>query len=80
MQLDPIKYNQLTANCIMLQNTIDLSNTLYNLKQEGNEFTYDDLTYLSPYMTDHLKRYGELVLDLNSVPAKIDDTRDRDLF
>ena len=75
-----IKYNQLTANCIMLQNTIDLSNTLYNLKQEGYEFTYDDLTYLSPYMTDHLKRYGELVLDLKSIPAKIDDTRDRDLF
>ena len=75
-----IKYNQLIANCIMLQNTIDLSNSLYELKEEGYQYTFDDLTYFSPYMADHLKRYGELVLDLNSISAKIDDIRDRDLF
>ncbi|QIV96013.1 TnpA family transposase [Allofrancisella inopinata] len=75
-----IKYNQLIANSIILQNVVDMSNILYELKQEGYSYTAEDLSYLSPYLTEHIKRFGELVLDLNTIPEKVDHIRDRELF
>lgn len=49
-----IKYNGLIANCIMLQNVIDITNICHELEKEGYKFTSQDLSYLSPYMTEHI--------------------------
>jgi len=39
-----------------------------------------NISYLSPYMTEHLKRFSEFVLDLINLSAIIDDIRLREVF
>jgi hypothetical protein len=48
--------------------------------QEGFNITEEDLSHMSPYMTEQLKRFGEYVLDLNRRPANLHMTRDKFLF
>ena len=75
-----VKHNDLIANCIMLQNVIDITDVCYALIQEGYEITEEDLSHMSPYITEHLKRFGEYVLDLDRPPANLNMTRDKPLF
>lgn len=75
-----IKHNDLIANCIMLQNVIDITDVCHDLIQEGHTITAEDLSHISPYMTEHLKRFGEYVLDLNRRPANLAATRNKFLF
>ena len=44
-----IKYNDLIANCVILNNTVELSEKLNELAQEGYAITKDELAALSPY-------------------------------
>lgn len=75
-----IKYTDLLANCIMLQNVIDITEICHQLKQEGYKITQDDLSFMSPYMVEHLKRFGEYILILNKKLGNIDEIRDREIF
>lgn len=75
-----IKHNDLIANCIMLQNVIDMTDVCHALIQEGHTITEQDISHMSPYMTEHLKRFGEYVLDLNLRPANLNITREKFLF
>ncbi|QGP52145.1 Transposase, TnpA family (plasmid) [Piscirickettsia salmonis] len=75
-----IKYNDLVANCIMLQNVIDISNICHALREEGYKITEEDLSHISPYMTEHLKRFGEYIVNLKKKPAKLYEIRDRAVF
>ena len=64
-QTKVIKYNELLANALILQNTIDMGNTIKRLKGEGVELTRQDIKSLSPYLTSHIKRFGEYIIDLD---------------
>jgi hypothetical protein len=75
-----IKHNDLIANCIMLQNVIDITDVCYALIQEGYTINEEDLSHMSPYMTEQLKRFGEYVLDLARHPTNLYVTRDKLLF
>ena len=71
-----IKYVSLIANAVMLHNVVDLTRVLNQLAEEGFEITQEKAKGLSPYMTGHLKRFGQYVLDLETqtqplVPQKI---------
>ncbi|EGT0000526.1 transposase [Clostridium perfringens] len=66
-----IKYNELLANSVILHNVIDISNVLKKIVADGVLVTKDDIQSLSPYMTSHIKRFGEYVIDLNKVPGDI---------
>ncbi len=68
-----IKYNDLIANCVILNNTVELSDKLNALAQEGYVLTKDELAALSPYQTQHVKRFGHYELDLQTVPQPITD-------
>lgn len=70
-----IKYNTLIANCIMLQNVVDITDICHELQEEGYKITKENVSYMSPYMTEHLKRFGEYVLDLNKMPRNLGLTR-----
>jgi hypothetical protein len=70
-----IKYNTLIANCIMLQNVVDITDICHELQEEGYTITKEDLSYMSPYLTEHIKRFGEYVLDLNKKPKNLGLTR-----
>ena len=50
--------NELVANAVALQNVVDQTQVLHQLKTERVAFRTDDLAFLSPYATSDLKRFG----------------------
>ena len=64
----------------MLQNVIDITNACHALIQEGHTITEDDLSHMSSYLTEHLKRFGEYVLDLDNYPEKLSMIKDKFIF
>ncbi|MBA2655554.1 MAG: Tn3 family transposase [Tatlockia sp.] len=45
-----VKHNDLIANCIMLQNMIDITDVCHDLIQEGYTIVAEDVSHMSPYM------------------------------
>ena len=60
-----IRYNDLLASAVILQNVIDMSKIIADLREEGWTITEEDLSFLSPYVTPGVKRFGEYGLDLD---------------
>ena len=50
---------------MILQNIIDMSRIIADLRQEGWTITEEDLSLLSPYLTPGAKRFGEYGLDFD---------------
>lgn len=68
-----VKYTDLIANAIMLQNVVELTRALKELKAEGLEFTKEEVSHLSPYLTRHIRRFGEYVIDLEKIPDPLSE-------
>ena len=64
-----IRYNDLLASAVILQNVIqnviDMTKIIADLRREGGTITDEDVSFLSPYLTPGLKRFGEYMLDLD---------------
>ena len=56
----------------MLRNVADLTDVLADLKADGHDFTREQVARLSPYMTTHLKRFGQQVLDTGGQPPPLE--------
>jgi TnpA family transposase len=67
-----IKYKNLIANAIMLQNVVDMTNVLHDMAQEGYAVTTDVVATFSPYLREHIKRFGEYVIDLEAIPPPLE--------
>ena len=67
-----IKYLDLVASAVILHNAVDLSLTIQQLSKEGVSISRQMLASLSPYLTRHLKRYGDFVIDLQTVPMPLE--------
>jgi len=68
-----IKYNDLVANTAIFQNVVDQSRILAELLAEGFPVHQEDVAALSPYLTTHLKRFGDYVIDLETPPPPLSD-------
>jgi len=68
-----VKYTSLLANAVVLNNTLEMSAVLKELAHEGYVFTKNELAMLSPYQTQHIKRFGNYVIDLETLPQSHDD-------
>lgn len=68
-----IKYNDLVANAVIFQNVVDMTYALRGLKQEGYEIQREDVAALSPYLTRHIKRFGDYVIDLGNAPQPLEE-------
>jgi hypothetical protein len=55
----------------MLQNILDITDALSELAGDGHTVTKALVSRLSPYMTEHIKRFGENVLDMNEKPKPL---------
>jgi TnpA family transposase len=66
-----IKYRDLVANAMMLHNVVDMTNVLRALQQEGVSVTPEVVSHLSPYLTEHIKRFGQYVLDMDTQPEPL---------
>jgi TnpA family transposase len=71
-----VKYTGVIANCVMLDNVIEMNAALNRLAKEGFIPSIDELAALSPYQTRHLKRFGNYELDLSQIAAPLTE----DLF
>jgi TnpA family transposase len=67
-----IKYLDLVASAVILHNAVDLSLTIQQLSAEGVSISRQMLASLSPYLTRHLKRYGDFVIDLQTIPTPME--------
>jgi TnpA family transposase len=68
-----IKYNDLIANAVVFHNAVDLTDVLRQLKREGYLVVRNDVAALSPYLTSHIKRFGDYLIDLDAVPQALDE-------
>jgi TnpA family transposase len=66
-----IKYKDLIANAIMLHNVVDMTDVLHEMSREGFAVTSPVVATFSPYMTEHIKRFGEYFIDTSSVPPPL---------
>jgi hypothetical protein len=67
-----LKYLDLVANAVIFHNAVDFSLVIQQLKAEGFKFDRSMLSTLSTYLTRHLKRYGDIVIDLQSIPFPLE--------
>ncbi|HCA97621.1 MAG TPA: hypothetical protein DEP38_24340 [Cyanobacteria bacterium UBA9226] len=63
-----VKYLDLVASAVILQNAVDISLVVQQLSAEGYKINRELLASLSPYLTRHIKRYGDYVVDWKNVP------------
>ncbi len=65
-----IKYNHLVANCLIFHNVHSQTRILHELAENGYKFDDETLSRISPYITDHVNRFGNYTLNLNrNTPA-----------
>ena len=67
-----IQYKDLVANIMIFQNVGDMTRIIRELQGEGYAISRDDLAALSPYLTRHIKRFGDDYFDLGNVPQPLD--------
>lgn len=67
-----IKYMNLVAHSVMLQNVADLTVVLNTAMAEGYPVTRERVARLSPYLREHIRRFGQYVLDMDEVPDPLD--------
>lgn len=63
-----VKYNDLVTNAIIFSNAVDLTRILREMKTEGGTPSRSDVALMSPYMTAHIKRFGDYLIDIDTVP------------
>ena len=71
-----IKYNHLVANCLIFHNVQAQTRILRQLAEEGEEFDDATLSRLSPYLTEHVNRFGKYTLNLDRYSPALDYTLD----
>ena len=62
----------LVANIIILHNVVDLTKALNIMTLEGYQLTPKLVERLSPYMTEHIKRFGQYILDMDAAPEPLE--------
>ena len=63
-----LKYASLVANAVMLSNVVDLSEVLSVMAKEGQPVTAALAARISPYIRDHIRRFGRFALDMTQLP------------
>ena len=58
-----IKFTSLLANCTIFQTAVDMSQVIRDLIAEGWDITAAQIAQLSPYITEHIHRFGIFATD-----------------
>jgi hypothetical protein len=66
-----IKFNHLVANCLIFYNVHAISQVLQDLHQEGIELDEQAVGALSPYLRQHINRFGQYELDVTQPPPTL---------
>jgi TnpA family transposase len=71
-QRKAIKYNHLVANCLIFHNLCSLTRLAQMLEQRGEAVPEDAIAAISPYLTEHINRFGDYTLNLDRKPPQPD--------
>jgi hypothetical protein len=71
-----IKYNELVTNALIFQNVVDITAILRELIREGYMIDSEDVRFMSPYLTSHIKRFGDYIIDLGQSPKPFEGALD----
>jgi Tn3 transposase DDE domain len=63
-----LRYNDLMASAVILQNTVDMMRALRDMVTEGEKIRAADIEFLSPYPTHNIRRFGRYKLHLDRPP------------
>ena len=66
-----IKFNHLVANCLIFYNVHAISKVLEQLNQEGADLDEQAVGALSPYLRQHVNRFGQYQLDVAQPPPAL---------
>ena len=68
-----VKYNHLVANLLIFHTVVGMTRALDSLAADGHgaAITPEALAGTSPYLNEHLNRFGSYVLDLSTPPAPL---------
>jgi hypothetical protein len=75
-----IKYSEIIANAIILYNIVYMTIAINKLLKEGYSISKSDLSDLSPYITKHIKRFGDYYINVNLIPVPIQNRLFANLF
>jgi TnpA family transposase len=67
-----LKYASLVANAVMLSNVADLTDVLSAMAKDGHPVTPALVASLSPYIREHIRRFGRFALDMTDLPDPLD--------
>ncbi|MFF4354935.1 Tn3 family transposase [Streptomyces sp. NPDC001530] len=51
--------NALLTNAVIFHNALDIAEIVRQLQEEGHVVDPEDLAHISPYLTEHIRRFGE---------------------
>ncbi|MFD4764374.1 Tn3 family transposase [Streptomyces sp. NPDC058439] len=54
-----MKFNALLTNAVIFHNALDIAEIVRQLLEEGWTIEPEDLAHISPYLTEHINRFGE---------------------
>ncbi|MFF9322446.1 Tn3 family transposase [Streptomyces sp. NPDC014728] len=54
-----MKFNALLTNAVIFHNALDIAEIARQLLEEGWTIDPEDLAHISPYLTEHINRFGE---------------------
>ncbi|MGP3973353.1 Tn3 family transposase [Streptomyces sp. 8N114] len=54
-----MKFNALLTNAVVSHNALDIAETVRQLLEEGCTIDPEELARISPYLTEHINRFGE---------------------
>jgi hypothetical protein len=66
-----LKYASLVANAVMLSNVTDLTDVLSAMANDGQPVTAGLVACISPYIRDHIRRFGRFAIDMADLPNPI---------
>ncbi|MFI6061809.1 Tn3 family transposase [Streptomyces sp. NPDC051286] len=74
-----MKFNALLTNTVVFHNALDMAEIVRQLLEEGWEIDPEDLAHISPYLTEHINRFGEYSIhELGIQPEAYDPKLDVD--
>jgi TnpA family transposase len=66
-----LKYASLVANTVMLSNVADLMEVLCAMATDRHPVTADLVASISPYLREHIRRFGKFSLDMADLPEPL---------
>ncbi|KAB7834343.1 Tn3 family transposase [Streptomyces mobaraensis] len=74
-----MKFNALLTNAVIFHNALDIAEIARQLLEEGWEVAPEGLAHISPYLTEHINRFGEYSThELGIQPEAYETTLDVD--